>query len=233
MADWLLHSLFQIGGTAALLTFAGVAAGKWLLKKIDAALESYNKAYHEQKGAIDARIDRIEKLVEEQARLTRTVESIKDEIAAGAKSRDNRWAFRKDTYVSLIKATSDLISAQLELMGCARRYSQLNVPGVLDTEEGIVASANEASDRSKQAIRAFLESASLAPLAVADSVADAIRTVNPRLDNCDLRDPEAERHLQEGVELFRSLLLLFHSAGRKDLWGTPEPTLYAQAATSE
>src|ERR1039458_7775654 len=39
------------------------------------------------------------------------VEIAKDRIAAEAKSRDNRWAFRKDVYVNLITATSGLIRA--------------------------------------------------------------------------------------------------------------------------
>src|ERR1035441_3602085 len=33
------------------------------------------------------------------------VERIKDEIAAVAKSRDNRWAFRKDIYSGTVKST--------------------------------------------------------------------------------------------------------------------------------
>jgi hypothetical protein len=30
MADWLIHLLVQIGGTAVLLAVAGAAMGKWL-----------------------------------------------------------------------------------------------------------------------------------------------------------------------------------------------------------
>jgi len=74
MADWLIHLLLRIGGTAALLAGAGFVMGKWLWAKIDAALESYTSAY--------------EKLDEEQARLTRAVEAIKDEIAGQRKMHD-------------------------------------------------------------------------------------------------------------------------------------------------
>src|ERR1039457_901859 len=90
--------------------------GRWLWTKINAALDSYNTAYHQQKGAIDARILRLEKLAEEQARLTRTVESIKAEIAAEAKSRDNRWEFRKDVYCSTLQPILKLISALTKIM---------------------------------------------------------------------------------------------------------------------
>src|ERR1039458_4475904 len=94
MADWLIP-LFQIGGTPGVIVIAVILMGRWLLKKINAALDSYNTAYHQQKGAIDARIELIEKWVEEQGRLPGTVESIKDEIGANRKSQDNRWVFRR------------------------------------------------------------------------------------------------------------------------------------------
>ena len=78
--------------------------GKWLLKQITAALNSYVTAYAQQTANIDARIANLEKLTEEQARLTIAVESIKDDIAAQRKSHDNQWAFRKDVYVNLLTA---------------------------------------------------------------------------------------------------------------------------------
>jgi uncharacterized protein HemX len=102
MADWLIHLLLQFGGTAALLAAAGFGIGKWLWGKIDKTLESFTTAYANGQAAIDVRIRNLEKLAEEQARLTRTIEGIKDEIAAQAKSRDNRWAFRKEIYCGLI-----------------------------------------------------------------------------------------------------------------------------------
>jgi hypothetical protein len=110
MNNW-LTLLLQIGGTGAVIAVALFVMGKWLLTKITAALNAYVVAYAQETAKIDARIERLEKLAEEQARLTRTVEGIKDEIATQAKSRDNRWAFRKDVYVNLITATSGLIRA--------------------------------------------------------------------------------------------------------------------------
>jgi hypothetical protein len=103
MNDW-LGPLLQFGGTGAVVALALFIMGKWLLKQITAALNSYVTAYAQQTANIDARIANLEKLTEEQARLTIAVESIKDDIAAQRKSHDNQWAFRKDVYVNLLTA---------------------------------------------------------------------------------------------------------------------------------
>ena len=66
--------------------------GKWLWSKINAAL-SYMAAYGQETAKIDARIVRLEQLAEEQARLTRTVESIKNEFSALAKRRVTNGSF--------------------------------------------------------------------------------------------------------------------------------------------
>ena len=99
MTDW-LPPLLQIGGIGAVLAVALFIIGRWLLNQITAALNSFVTAYAQETAEIDARIERIEKMAEEQAYLTRTVESIKADIAAQVKSRDNRWAFRKDVYLN-------------------------------------------------------------------------------------------------------------------------------------
>src|ERR1035438_5503634 len=44
------------------------------------------------------------------------LETAKAEIAVKYKSRDNRWEFRKDVYVNLIEATSDMIGRDLEIV---------------------------------------------------------------------------------------------------------------------
>ena len=68
MTDWLLL-LFKIGGYVALLALGLLLTARWLLKKITAALESYVTAYAQEGAKIDARIDHLEKLAEEQAKL--------------------------------------------------------------------------------------------------------------------------------------------------------------------
>jgi hypothetical protein len=67
---------------------AGLALfGVWLTNKNNAATNAANRQH-----ALD-------------------IEKIKDQIAAEAKSRDNRWEFRKDVYLNLITATSSLLVA--------------------------------------------------------------------------------------------------------------------------
>jgi hypothetical protein len=107
MTDSLIP-LLQLGGTGAVL-LAVVVMGRWLRSKNNTALDSYMTAYGQESARIDARIQHLEKLVEEQARFARTVETIKDDIGAQRKLHDNRWGFRKDVYVRLIDSVVDLI----------------------------------------------------------------------------------------------------------------------------
>lgn len=109
MAAWLVHLLVQIGGTAPLLALAGFVMSKWLWRKINAALESYTTAYFNGQAAIDVRIRNLEKLAEERARLTRTEESVKDEIAAQRRLENNRWDFKKDVYLNLVTLGFELL----------------------------------------------------------------------------------------------------------------------------
>jgi|ERR1022692_4857381 50S ribosomal subunit-associated GTPase HflX len=146
MANWLI-AILQFGGLGAVL----VLMGKWLLKQITAALNSYVTAYAQETAKIDARIERLEKLAEEQARLTRTVESIKDEIAAQAKRRDNRWEFRKDVYVNLINATTDMLA------GCSALLNSVNKQATFQKNVW-------------PSLTTFLRHAGLAELATADPV---------------------------------------------------------------
>ena len=129
MADWLIL-LLKYGGFGAVLVLALFVTGKWLVKRITAALDSYTTAYLQQKAAIDARIERLEQLAEEQARLTRTVESIKDEIAAQAKIRDNRWEFRKEVYTNLIRLAVECLRIYATLLTYTPNLSSDNEASV-------------------------------------------------------------------------------------------------------
>jgi hypothetical protein len=84
--------------------------GKWLVEQIAVALNSYVTAYAQETARIDARIERLETLADEQARLTRTVESVKDEIA-----RSSRWWERQATaYDDIIRSASRLCGYHTE-----------------------------------------------------------------------------------------------------------------------
>src|ERR1017187_8235640 len=227
MADWLIHLLIQIAGTAALLAVTGIAMGKWLRKKIDAALESYIMAYVNGQAAIDVRIANLEKLAEEQARLTRTVETIRDEIAAQAKNRDNRWAFRKDVYVNLITATSGLIRAWSGVatnMSEASRLKQEQVPLADLRMAGVIKRLNTDIDDQVTHGNAFATYVSLSPLAIAEDVVPLVTSTWEKFKELDLSSPELiAANMPEKQRALGELLRKLQAAGRKDLWGTPEP----------
>lgn len=218
MADWLIHFLLQIGGTAALLAVAGL----WLWRKIDKALESYTTAYANGQAAIDVRIRNLEKLAEEQARLTRTVEGIKDEIAAERKSRDNRWEFRRRVYENIITSVADLIivlNAGLIFME-SHKDAQIT-PAIQKDLDNLTGKISEAGST-------FSRNASLSPLATADGVNRSLLQHVTAFQA--LFGASKDRQTVRGfLETFTSLLPLLQAEGRKELWGDSEPRAEAAA----
>jgi len=208
--DW-FKFLLQFGTTAMVVGAALFLMGKWLLARINDALKSYVTAYAQESAKIDARIQHLEKLAEEQARLTRTVESIKDEIAAQAKSRDNRWEFQKDVYLSLINDTTALIRFYMNILR-------------LNAEE-----RTEHIGEFRAATDALMVHLCHARLAMAVEVFDAVVKTTGDLvgsvDSASLSDDAIGLKIRTYVDLRNQLCI----AGRKDLWGTPE----AEAKTDE
>ena len=233
MADWLVL-LLKYGGFGAVLVVALWIMGGWLLKRITAALDSYTTAYLQQKAAIDARIANLEKLAEEQARLTRTVESIKDEIAAQAKSRDNRWEFRKEVYVNLITATSGLIRAWSGVatnMSEASRLKHEQIPLTDLRMAGVIKRLNSDIDDQVAHGNVFATYVSLSPLAIAEDVVPLVTSTWERFKELDLSSPELiAANMPEKQKILGELLRKLQAAGRKDLWGTPEPEAKAGPA---
>ena len=79
----------------------------------------------------------------------------------------------------------------------------------------------------------FMTNAVLAPLALADDVASAVdatwkHSLQPFLLNGTDIDTKL---LQNEVDRLGNLLGMLTKAGRRDLWGTPEPKAKAEAAT--
>jgi cell division protein FtsB len=201
--------LFEFGGCGAVLLLALFGIGKWFLKKMNAALDSYVAAYAQQTANIDARIANLEKLAQEQAHLTRTVERIKDEIAAQAKSRDNMWEFRKDVYISLISGIEQILSLNATAFNCLSQ-NELIPP--------------EMTAKLFDAVKQFSVAANLAPLAASD---DVLPLVKSSLSTFKLiKDPGVTLSLESIRDtnlVFIQLRDKIQAAGRKDLWGTPEP----------
>ena len=228
MADWLVHFLIQIGGTAALLAVAGFAVGKWLWGKIDKALESYTSAYAQEAARIDARIGHLEKLAEEQARLTRTVESIKDEIGAQRKMHDNRWEFRKDVYVRLITSVVALIDVHSRMLS----FRTTPIQGSKDEIDRANALLEKTYLNFMDKTAEFNLAASLVGIATADTIllplnkATSFQLPLPT-------SPEFDAALRDRINNLSQFLAQLHFASRKDLWGTPEPTVNPQALTQQ
>jgi 3-methyladenine DNA glycosylase/8-oxoguanine DNA glycosylase len=155
-------------------------------------------AYAQETAKIDTRIKHLEKLAEEQARLTRTVESIKDEIAAQAKSRDNRWAFRKEVYVNLIIATTDMLT------GCSALLNSIDKQATFQKDV-------------LPFLTNFLRHAGLAQLATADPVPTLVSVAVNEIMRIDSRTAEFEQIRTLAAHLY-SLRTSLLEAGRKDLW---------------
>lgn len=213
MADF-LTLIIQIGGVGAVVVIAVAAMGKWLWKKVNATFDSYTTTYFQQKAAIDARIANLENLAGEQARLTRTVESVKDEIAAQAKSRDNRWVFKKDIYCRLITATSELLDYECEVEGLLHKGAAPGAHQPLGTS----------GERREKTFHDFFEAIALAPLATADEIVTLISAANLRF-----KAPDTIENSEYNIGRLSELLDALQVAGREDLWGTPEAK--AEAAT--
>jgi hypothetical protein len=209
MADWLLHLLIQIGGTAALLAVAGIAVAKWLWGKIDKALESYANAYAQESAKIEARIGSLEKLVEEQARLTRTVETIKDQIAAERRIENNRWDFKRDVYLNLV-------TLGFELLGHLDHAQQFLGASPTEDQLGPVS----------KCLDSFTRYACIAELATADELSPVLDDIKDQLTNTpDMRGPEASAILTEYTAHLREKIVKIRTAGRRDLWGGTGPLL--------
>lgn len=154
------------------------------------------------------------------------VERSKDEIAAQAKSRDNRWEFRKDIYVKLINSVTDIVSIASKLQHLANSVPSLNAP---PTPEFLSQLKDNTVVLSSAAMQ-FARYAGLAPLAKADSISRVLQAQVGELTAL-LRQPLTDpNRLQDFISTFNALKADIQTAGRKELWETPEPELKAQAA---
>jgi hypothetical protein len=100
------------------------------------------------------------------------IERMKAETAARYKSLDNNWAFRKDVYINLIKATIKLESAIHEVGRQVTTYHELSTATPVHTFNLETARQRlyEATKRLCSLQDAFTITAYLAPIATADDV---------------------------------------------------------------
>jgi hypothetical protein len=178
---------------------AGLALfGVWLTNKNNAAANAANRQH-----ALD-------------------IEKVKDDIAAEARSRDNRWAFRKEIYVNVITASTDLLAVLNEKAGLHR--IRMSAQPLAEDAAGLLAKQEECNSvKLADATNRFLLYANLSPLATADDVKALIEDVKHQIGKpLDYGGATFEGQISEKLDAIRSLIQRLWVAGRKDLWGTPE-----------
>lgn len=153
------------------------------------------------------------------------LERMKDETAAQAKSRDNRWEFLKEVYVNLLNAATDLIDIYAQASSYAPRLSGPH-------SEQITLRFQSLTTAYKEALSRFLRHADVAPLALADEVAPLVSAATEQLRRpIDWQSPEVHTDFEAKAMAMKLLGEKLQTAGRKDLWGTPEVEAKAGAAT--
>lgn len=139
------------------------------------------------------------------------VEISKAEIAAKYRSQDNRWAFRKDVYVNLIKVAYDLQALLMEL--------QLRI-------EHRASVSNESRQQTfldtHGKIKELLSWGNLAPLAKADDVLPILAASFGHIFQPPSTDGDAAELLMQRLLGLDTVIAKLQAAGRKDLWDTPE-----------
>jgi hypothetical protein len=136
------------------------------------------------------------------------LETAKAEIAVKYKSRDNRWAFRKDVYCRLIQTTSALINNLADL-----RHILKNANG-----ENVTSKTAPLVERRMELTRELMNNARLAPLAAADNVVNALEAAKPRISGARVHSSvDWEREITDTIAGLEELLKHFQDSGRKDL----------------
>jgi hypothetical protein len=160
------------------------------------------------------------------------LEIAKDKIAAEAKSRDNRWAFRKDVYSGLIRTICNILMDYNEGLAINRVYLEhFNDPQVM---ADFAHELKDRNPRTRAAANDFFIYSNLSPLAMAswvvEKITEVVPVVNPQSDG-DLTSPDYAQTVAVEMKALNSLLNLICEAGRKDLWDTPEAEAKTEAAT--
>ena len=163
------------------------------------------------------------------------LEIAKAEIAAKYRSQDNRWAFRKDVYVNLITATSGLIRAWSGIAANMRVANQLKQEGTPLTDirmTGVIQRLTSDINGQEAHGATFATYVSLSPLAIAEDVVPLVTTTWESFKDLDLSAPELiAANMPEKQKALGELLRKLQAAGRKDLWGTPEPEAKTEPTT--
>jgi hypothetical protein len=214
----LLTLFIHLGGTATVVLVCLYFMGKWFLGKLNAAIESYVNAYAQESAKIGARIQHLEELAQEQGTLTRTIKTIKDEIAAEAKTRDNRWAFRKDIYVRLITSLLDVTYTYTRILNNRRGMKRTDISDEYRKHQ--LQESLQAASELESKVHEYQITVGRAPLASADGIIGPFNE-NVKAVEEDLPDNIDDDSLIENlIEQNEKMLTKLHEAGRKELWPT-------------
>jgi hypothetical protein len=142
------------------------------------------------------------------------VEVKKAEIATQAKSRDNRWEFRKTVYVKLLADLEEMVALNFVALDCLSK--------------GQTIFSSDYTQKYNAAIKQFSISANLAPLAASDKILPLVKSVLGRLKGLgDPALPNSTDLLTKTNQIYLDLREQLQAAGHEDLWGTPDPEVKA------
>jgi hypothetical protein len=148
------------------------------------------------------------------------IEIAKAEIAAKYRSQDNRWSFRKDAYVNLLRSVTALLRKRGDFLVLVKKQSRLKPENV--SELKLTHDEKAANIHEYRALFAeYMASMCIATLATGDEALTASLPSNAKIhENYSLDSKEDQVILD--IDAFGKLLGALTLAGRKDLWATPE-----------
>jgi hypothetical protein len=146
----------------------------------------------------------------------RRLEFDKADIAAKYKSQDNRWAFRKDIYVNLVKSVSALLDKRSDFLVLVKQQSELE-----SNSEAEVKLLHENKALNLHEYRAlfaeFVTNMCIAELATADN-ALAMSTSALAQIKSNIALDSKEEQVSKDISTLTGLVGTLAIAGRKDLW---------------
>jgi hypothetical protein len=157
------------------------------------------------------------------------IEAAKAEIAAKYRSQDNRWSFRKDAYVSLLRSVTALLRKRYDFLVLVKKQSRLKPDNAAElqlTHEEKAANLHEY----RTLFAEYMANICIATLATGDEALTASLPSNAKMhENYSLSSKEDQ--VMQDIDAFGKLLGALTLAGRKDLWHTPEAEAKVESAT--
>jgi hypothetical protein len=157
----------------------------------------------------------------------RTVDQGDQAVACGAADRPACLRMA----VQLCKIAFLELGPLLANMSEANRLKHEQIPLTDLRMAGVIKRLNSDIDDQDAHGNVFATYVSLSPLAIAEDVVPLVTSTWERFKELDLSSPELiAANMPEKQKTLGELLRKLQAAGRKDLWGTPEPEAKAEAA---